>query len=484
MQIQFHQTNQLNHFHNHFVTNTYQSNINSSAHSRRRMLESQEQAKETEAVKVTISGEAMALARQAKAMERQEQAANRLFQFTDTDAEATQEALADDQVGESDEPVQLTDEEIFDELLNQVNIWGDKSYALRHDFNHKETAKMAEQKEAALTEMQKLEEMQKSEISKLQREAQKAAEQASIQQEEMNKKNSELIMMIESFEDQDEDETKAAEDGKNKDGDTNSTGSLMEGEPVAMAAKGEMGMLDTMNGMDASSTFRIEASDHSLKAVEAERRNIYRVNDVENFTIKEKIESMSYYVRTLANNEEVKASFMDRIEAAADPEAKKKLQAMMEYFEGMDMKNGYHDLEKDREFALQERINARDLRIAHLGSRHLMMAEQQKKELQSLFDEDDIMRAQGQDGITSRTEEIADRLQDKLDERDHIDEDTTPEEEIREKEEQQEEENKSEETGNVLSEKDQPGEADIWSDSIQSLVVNARRFAEMRGLLA
>lgn len=454
MQIQLHHAKQWNYLNNRFVTNTYQSNMNSTAHSRRRMLEFQEQAKETEAVKVTISGEAMALARQAKAMERQEQAANRLLQFTDADAEETQEALADDQVGESDEPVQLTDEDIYDELLNQVNIWGDKSYALRHDYNHQETARMAEQRAAALTGMQKLEEMQKSEISKLQREAQKAAEQASIQQEEMNKKNSELIMMIESFEDQDEDEAKAAEGGKNKDGDANSTGSLMEGEPVAMAAKGEMGILDTMNGMDASSTFRIEASDHSLKAVEAERRNIYRANEAENFTIKEKIESMSYYVSALANNEEVKASFMDRIGEAADPVAKKKLQAMMEYFEGMDMKNGYHDLKEDREFALQERINARDLRIAHLGDRHFVMAEQQKKELQSLFDEDDILRARGQDGITSRTEEIADRLQDKLDERDHIDEDTTPEEEIREKEEQQEEENKCEETGDVLTERE------------------------------
>ena len=164
---------------------------------------------------------------------------------------------------------------------------------------------------------------------------------------------------------------------------------------------------------------------------------------------------MSYYVSMLANKEEVTASFTDRINEETDPEAKKKLQAMREYFDQMDMKNGYRDLKGDRETALQERINARDLRIAHLGDRHLAMAEQQKKELQSLFDEDDIMRAQGQDSITSRTEEIAERLQDELDERDHVDEDTTPEEEIREKEEQKEAENQSEETENALSEKEQ-----------------------------
>lgn len=482
MQIQLQQTNQYRHLNHRFVTNAYKMNSGLSAHSRHRMLETQEQAKETEAVKVAISGEAMALARQAKAMERQEQAANRLMQFMNTDAEETQKALADDQGGESDEPVQLTDEDIYDELLNQVNIWGDKSYALRHDFNHQETARMAEQRAAALTEMQKLEEMQKSEIGRLQRDAQKAAEQASMQQEEMNKKSSELIMMIESFEDQDEEEAKAAGGERDKDSDASSSGSIMEGEPGAMAAKGEMGILDTMNGMDASSSFRIEASDHSIKAVEAERKNIYRANAAENFNIKEKIEAMSYYVSTLANNADVKASFKDRIKAETDPEAKKKLQAMMEYFEQMDMKNGYRDLKRDREFALQERITARDLRIAHLGDRHFILAEQQKKELQSLFDEDDIMRAQGQDGITSRTEEIAEHLQDKLDERDHIDEDTAADEKIHDKEQQEEE--KNEETENVLTEEMQPDEENIWSDSIQSLIVNAKRFAEMKGLLA
>lgn len=97
-----------------------------------------------------------------------------------------------------------------------------------------------------------------------------------MQQEEISKKSSELIMMIESFEDQDEEEAKAAEGAG--DGDTESSGSLMEGEPGAMAAKGEMGLLDSLNGMDQSSTFRIEASDHSIKAVEAERLNIYRAN--------------------------------------------------------------------------------------------------------------------------------------------------------------------------------------------------------------
>ncbi|MDE7031523.1 MAG: hypothetical protein K2P63_16390, partial [Lachnospiraceae bacterium] len=119
------------------------------------------------------------------------------------------------------------------------------------------------------------------------------------------------------------------------------------------------------------------------------------------------------------------------------------IRARMEYFEQMDMKNGYGDLKRDREFALQERITARNLRIAHLGNRHLVLAEQLKKELQSMSDEDDIMRAQEQGSIASRTEELAERLQDKLDERDHIDEELKLEEEIREGEEE-----KSEETEN------------------------------------
>ncbi len=469
MQIPFYQTNQYSHFNNRFVGSAHGTTNNSSLHARRRMMEAQDAAKETESVRVTISGEAMALARQAKEMERLEQ-----YRNADEGASETGEG--------SGEPVQLTDEEIYDELLNQVNIWGDKSYALRHDFNHQETAQMAEKRAAALTEMQKLEEMQKSEIGRLQRDAQKAAEQASMQQEEISKKSSELIMMIESFEDQDEEEAKAAEGAG--DGDTESSGSLMEGEPGAMAAKGEMGMLDSLNGMDQSSTFRIEASDHSIKAVEAERLNIYRANDAKNFTIKERIAEMSDYVIALASNEEVKASFKERIEKETDPEAKKKLGALMDYFENMEMKNGYRDLKRDREFALQERITARDLRIAHLGNRHLAMAERQEKELQSLFDEDDILRAQGQDGVTERTEDVAERLQEIIDERDHVDGDTTLDEEIRENEEQKEEEEKSGETQNTSAEKEQNGEAEIWSSAIQGLIMDGRRFAGMKGLLA
>ncbi len=469
MQIPFYQTNQYSHFNNRFVGSAHGTTNNSSLHARRRMMEAQDAAKETESVRVTISGEAMALARQAKEMERLEQ-----YRNADEGAYEAGEG--------SGEPVQLTDEEIYDELLNQVNIWGDKSYALRHDFNHQETAQMAEKRAAALTEMQKLEEMQKSEIGRLQRDAQKAAEQASMQQEEISKKSSELIMMIESFEDQDEEEAKAAEGAEN--GDAESSGSLMEGEPGAMAAKGEMGMLDSLNGMDQSSTFRIEASDHSIKAVEAERLNIYRANDAKNFTIKEKIAEMSDYVIALANNEEVKASFKERIEKETDPEAKKKLGALMDYFENMEMKNGYRDLKRDREFALQERITARDLRIAHLGNRHLAMAERQEKELQSLFDEDDILRAQGQDGVTGRTEDVAERLQEIIDERDHVDGDTAPDEEIRENEEQKEEEEKSGETQNTSAEKEQNGEAEIWSSAIQGLIMDGRRFAGMKGLLA
>lgn len=469
MQIPFYQTNQYDHFNSRFVSGVHRTNAVTSLHSRRRMMEAQDAAKETESVRVTISGEAMALARQAKEMERLEQYRN------------AEESASEAGEG-SGEPVQLTDEEIYDELLNQVNIWGDKSYALRHDFNHQETAQMAEKRAAALTEMQKLEEMQKSEIGRLQRDAQKAAEQASMQQEEISKKSSELIMMIESFEDQDEEEAKAAEGAEN--GDAESSGSLMEGEPGAMAAKGEMGMLDSLNGMDQSSTFRIEASDHSIKAVEAERLNIYRANDAKNFTIKEKIAEMSDYVIALANNEEVKASFKERIKKETDPEAKKKLGALMDYFENMEMKNGYRDLKRDREFALQERITARDLRIAHLGNRHLAMAERQEKELQSLFDEDDILRVQGQDGVTGRTEDVAERLQEKIDERDHADGDTTLDEEIRENEEQKEAEEKSGATQNTSTEKEQNGEAEIWSSAIQGLIMDGRRFAGMKGLLA
>lgn len=432
MQMQLSQVNQYNRFKNHIMTNAFKTNTNESVHSRRRMIESQEKAQESESVRVTLSGEAMALARQAKAMER-------LEQFVNAKTDTVDEAVSN-QEDPKKETVQLSDDELYEELLKQVNIWGDKSYDLLHDFDHKETAEMAEQRAKAVHEMERLEEMQKSEISKLQQEAQKAAETASMQQEELNRKNSELIMMIESFEDQEEETEKAAEGEDDKteteQADQKPAGSMMSGEFGAMAVKGELGVLETINTMDQSSAYRTKISDESIKAVEAERKNIYRANASENFTMKEKLAAMEAYVCALANFKEMEESLQLRIKMAKDPEEVKKLEAKIEYFRTLDMKNGYHDLKRDREFALQERINARDLRIAHLGDNHFAMAEHQKSALQSVFEEN-ILKSQGQNSVLNRMEDISERLQEKLDERNHIDEDTTSDEEIRDNEEQE-----------------------------------------------
>ena len=81
------------------------------------------------------------------------------------------------------------------------------------------------------------------------------------------------------------------------------------------------------------------------------------------------------------------------------------------------------------------------------------MAAHQKKELQALFDEDDIMRLRGQSSVLNRMEDISERLQEKLDERGQIDEDTTPDEEIRDKEEQEKEEAHNQEAQDEMFEK-------------------------------
>ena len=148
----------------------------------------------------------------------------------------------------------------------------------------------------------------------------------------------------------------------------------------------------------------------------------YKMNDEPSIHIQEKIKAMSDYVATLVNPDMMRQYFGERIGAETDENARKKLSMMYDYFMSLDMKNGIENLSKERAYALQEKRNAKDLRIAHMGSRHLVMAEQQKKELQSLFDEDDILRAQGQGSIADHTEDIAERLQEKLDERDQIEE--------------------------------------------------------------
>ena len=114
----------------------------------------------------------MSLARQVKAMER-------LDQYMNTQKEKTEEGK---------ESVELTDEELYEELWAQVKMWGDKTADILHDYNHRETKEMAGERAAALTQMMKLEELQKSEISKMQRDAQKDMVTASMQQEEISRK--------------------------------------------------------------------------------------------------------------------------------------------------------------------------------------------------------------------------------------------------------------------------------------------------------
>lgn len=145
---------------------------------------------------------------------------------------------------------------------------------------------------------------------------------------------------------------------------------------------------------------------------------------------------MEDFVCALANNAEMKNSFEQRISAEEDPAVREKLEAKMRYFNSLPMKGGLYALKEDREYALQERITARDLRIAHLGDNHFGMAERQKSELQSVF-EANILKSQGQNSVLNRMEDISARLQEKLDERGQIDKDTAPDEEIRDKEQQQ-----------------------------------------------
>lgn len=417
MQVQWNQVNSFRQLNGQLVNNTYKTKESQSLLTRRRMLEAQEQAKETDAAKMTISGEAMKLSQQVMEMERAQQ--------TQTLKQIEGESTSSE----------LTEEDLYDELVLQMRVWGDATANIRNQYDHEETKELAEKRAAALTELQKLEQLRKSEAGKQEKEAQKAAELAAIRQEEVNKKSSELIMMIESFEKQDDGEQQAEETSDQKDTqetETESNNSLLEGKIGASAAKRELGMLGTISQMEASGAHNLMTNIESIQGLLDERRSIYKMNNEPNISIQEKIKAMSDYVATLVNPDMMRQYFGERIEAETDENAKKKLSMMYDYFMSLDMKNGIENLSKDRAHALQEKRNAKDLRIAHLGSRHLAMTAQQEKELQSLFDEDDILRAQGQESVADHTEDVAERLQEELDERDHVDEKESIEEETTE----------------------------------------------------
>lgn len=74
MQVQWNQVNSFWQLNGQLVNNTYKTKESQSLLTRRRMLEAQDQAKETDAARMTISGEAMELSRQVMEMERAQQA--------------------------------------------------------------------------------------------------------------------------------------------------------------------------------------------------------------------------------------------------------------------------------------------------------------------------------------------------------------------------------------------------------------------------
>lgn len=406
MQIQFHQVKQLNHLGLHISGSHLKRSTDTSLHARRRMLKAQDEAKETEAARLTLSSEAMKLAHQAKEIDRIEQLIN-------SDAQNVQTADADAQ----EEMVHLTDEEIYDELLNQMNIWGDKSSALLDRYDHKETAEMVEEKAAALNGMQKLEQLRKSALEKAQAQAQADSETFSMQQEDINKKNAELIMMLESFKGQDDEEDEESASVNQKEEEDARQDDAGSGSILLSAAESEMNMLGEIE--DARTLHSVSENNNAIKCIEDERISIYRAIGAENFNLKDKIALMSDFVCTLGDGKEIKESFQKRIENETDESAKKKLTAMMDYFNGLTMKNVYHDLKQEREYALQGKINARDLRIAYLGNRNLMFAGREEA-LQEQAGVENFIRKQGQGYVAGYAQEISERLQKLLDDRDHI----------------------------------------------------------------
>lgn len=73
-----------------------------------------------------------------------------------------------------------------------------------------------------------------------------------MQQEKISRKNSELLMMLESFEEQDEEDTKAADQKENGEKEqAESTDNLMEGRFGAVAVRGELGIKNYIHPVKA-----------------------------------------------------------------------------------------------------------------------------------------------------------------------------------------------------------------------------------------
>lgn len=258
----------------------------------------------------------------------------------------------------------------------------DTLHKIQTDVNKMQTEETLQQKLDALAELRKLQESQEFDAKKKE---QALAEKSAKQQEEINGNNADLLMVLECIEEMEEEE-ETDEDKKNSEESQEETSNDIDRSDEvarigATAAKKDMHMLDTIDAIRQSGDEKLAKANETIHQIRTELDSVYRMLEDENYSEEEK--------------NQVIADFSHKVASS------------------------YIDLIKLRGEGLQQKENAREIKLEYLGSQHLIEARKAKEEMQATISTG-VIQQKLQEVVDRHAEKLEEKVQEEIDEKNDI----------------------------------------------------------------
>lgn len=282
-----------------------------------------------------------------------------------------------------------------EEYKKQLQQVSNMLEGIKHNYSSKETKSTIEKKQEAYAELIKLQELGRAEMARQQLEAQQLSQKLAKEQEEVDRSNNELLVVLESIEEleegeQEREEKELSESAKTEE--TNKSNSSVADEFGASVIQDELHMTETIQKMQDSGDEKLARVKDMMNTITKE---MYRVNDM---------------IEDPRCSEDEKAEAVDTLVSRA-------------FSEQIEM----YDL---RMVGLQEKRDARDINREFMASNHLVRARQAQEEMQATASAI-MIQQELQKTIDEYSDELQQRVDELIDERNDMNKpQDIPEEEI------------------------------------------------------
>lgn len=290
---------------------------------------------------------------------------------------------------------QKTAQDKTEAYKKQVQQVADMLDGIKHNCSSLETKSTLEKKQEALAELRELQELGKAEMARQQLEAQQLSNKLAKEQEEVDRNNSELVVMLESMEELEEEKQKR------------------EDKTSGEEAEQEESNKDIGSGVDRFGASVIKDELHMADVIETMQNSgdekLARVKEMTN-TIAKEMQRVNEMLDDPRCSEEEKEHAVEGLVGNVFSE--------------------YIDLVKLKMVAIQEKKNARDINREFMASNHLVLARRAQEEMQATASSI-MMQQELQKTVDEYSDELQQRVDELIDERNDIDKpQEVPEEEV------------------------------------------------------